>query len=84
MKNIFLVSRRINPAAEFNVIRKDIIVIDKETKAFFEAIDKHGFKFWVCPNGCKDFVDWDGDKATCRKCGAHNKPFHSDPEKQGR
>jgi len=47
--------------------------MDKKTKDFFEAIDKHGeFKFWVCPNMCMNFVDWDGDKATCRKCGADN------------
>ena len=46
---------------------------NKDTEAFFKAIDEHGqLKFWVCPNGCKDFVDWDGDKATCRKCGTDN------------
>ena len=45
---------------------------DKETKAFFDAVDEIGFKFWVCPNRCNDFVDWDGDKATCRKCGKDN------------
>ena len=30
--------------------------------------------FWVCPNGCRDFVAWtfsDGKNvATCQKCGA--------------
>lgn len=46
---------------------------DEETEAFFKAVDKHGaFKFWACPNLCRDFVDWDGDKAVCRKCGADN------------
>ncbi len=27
------------------------------------------FRFWVCPVGCKGFVDWTGDVATCRECG---------------
>ena len=46
---------------------------DKETKAFFEDVDQNGeFKFWVCPNLCRGFVDWDGDKATCRTCGRTN------------
>jgi len=45
----------------------------EEEKAFFEAIDEHGkFKFWECPKMCRNFVDWDGDKATCRKCGKEN------------
>jgi hypothetical protein len=47
---------------------------DEETKAFYDAIDRKGFKFWVCPNGCRDFVDWDNEKATCRKCGTDNNP----------
>ena len=47
--------------------------MDEETKAFYDAIDEKGFKFWVCPNGCRDFVDWDNEKATCRKCGTDNK-----------
>jgi len=56
---------------------------EEETKAFFEDIDEHGeFKFWVCPNMCRDFVDWDGDKATCRKCGTNNQEIHP-TEKSG-
>lgn len=48
---------------------------------FLDCIDEHcknGGKilFWVCPNGCNDFVDWDKSSekpvATCRKCGASN------------
>lgn len=56
----------------------------------FDAINKHGsFVFWVCPNGCRDFVDWNEDKteAVCRQCGAKstdktapNKSLNSDPQ----
>lgn len=49
---------------------------DEETKAFYDAIDEKGFKFWVCPNGCNEFVDWDNEKATCRKCGTDNKQMN--------
>ncbi|MCK4822303.1 hypothetical protein KA005_41455 [bacterium] len=44
---------------------------DKDLE-LIDAIDKHGFVFWTCPNGCNDFVDWNKDstQAMCRKCGA--------------
>lgn len=44
---------------------------DKDLNILMGAIDKHGFVFWTCPNGCHDFVDWNKDRteATCRKCG---------------
>jgi len=36
-----------------------------------DAIDKHGFVFWVCPNGYKDIVRWNESKtkAICMECG---------------
>lgn len=44
---------------------------DKDLNILMDAIDRHGFVFWACPNGCNDFVDWNDDltEATCRKCG---------------
>lgn len=46
---------------------------------FFRAVDEVGFKFWVCPHGCCDFVDWIGDRATCRKCGTDNHGMQATP-----
>ena len=36
-----------------------------------DAIDKHGFVFWVCPNKCKGIVKWNESKteAVCMECG---------------
>ena len=36
-----------------------------------DAIDKHGFVFWVCPNGCHGIVKWNIPKteAVCMECG---------------
>lgn len=31
------------------------------------------FKFWVCPAGCRETVVWEGDLATCGKCGTTSK-----------
>jgi len=37
----------------------------------FDAIDKHGFVFWVCPNRCQGIVKWNESKteAVCMECG---------------
>ena len=44
-----------------------------------DAIDKHGFVFWVCPNKCKGIVKWNESKteATCMECGtkSNDKPI---------
>lgn len=54
----------------------------------FKAINKTGFVFWTCPEGCRDFVDWNDSKtqATCRKCGTKSKQItrkkpHDPPRK---
>jgi hypothetical protein len=53
----------------------------RQAEEVMRAVDEYGKRggrmvFWVCPNGCRDIVDWnhEGDKsvATCRKCGASN------------
>ena len=31
---------------------------DKDLNILMGAIDRHGFVFWACPNGCNDLVDW--------------------------
>ena len=46
---------------------------DKDLNTLMDAINKHGsFVFWICPNGCHGFVDWNTDRteAICRSCGA--------------
>ena len=58
-------------------MNKDEDIMEK----FYEAVNKTGFKFWTCPNGCRDFVDWSGETAKCRKCGADNKRIHKDAKK---
>ena len=36
-----------------------------------DAIDEHGFVFWICPKGCKGIVKWNESKteAVCMECG---------------
>ncbi|GAG75085.1 unnamed protein product [marine sediment metagenome] len=57
----------------------------------FNYINKHGFVFWTCPEGCHDIVDWNDDKtqATCRKCKTKSKRIirkkpHDPPPKNDR
>ncbi len=66
---------------EMNLAPAEYERMDAERVDIFAAIDAHARRggvvvFWVCPNGCRDFVDWntEGEKpvATCRKCGASN------------
>ena len=39
-----------------------------------DALANTPFNFWVCPNGCQGFVEWDYSSgepvATCEECGA--------------
>ncbi len=35
----------------------------------WEPLKNTPFLFWVCPAGCRGYVDWRGAVATCRECG---------------
>ena len=40
-------------------------------KELIKLIDKKGYIFWVCPNGCRAQVEWSDDKTSvqCLLCG---------------
>lgn len=49
-----------------------------------DAVDKHGFVFWVCPNGCNGIVRWNESKteAVCMECGAKSDKRHHMTDKE--